>query len=244
MTTAWMSSGSVEKNASMPRTRGGLKALRFSGRFSCRSAISLQRSAISEAGKAQCGQGADDFGFDIFCFSAEVAPYNKTEPRGQSRGVTMSAASCDLVQPQPNLVWQTRPAADEEALHHPSEFRRGGFEARRGTEIDEVRIDGLAAHELLYRLLGPVPQAAIDDVNQRAARRFEHIFGLKLHDAVGAQNLVIGAAWKDPAAEPRAFDGAAEDGDDPPQARPRLANRGRLTDLDADVRDEAQTGCR
>src|ERR1700712_5391782 len=72
MTTALMSSGKVVKNASMPRTTGGLKAFRFSGRFSFRSAISSWRSAMSEAGNSQCGQAVEDFASDIYASPASL----------------------------------------------------------------------------------------------------------------------------------------------------------------------------
>src|SRR3954451_24115644 len=65
MTTALTSSGRLVKKASMPRTSGGLKALRFSGLLSFRIAISSQRSATSEGGNSQCGQAAEDFDFDM-----------------------------------------------------------------------------------------------------------------------------------------------------------------------------------
>src|SRR5436305_8240803 len=99
----------------------------------------------------------------------------------------MSRYSCDLIQAQQDLGRQTRSAADEKAPHHPLKFRRRGFETRRGAKINEVWIDGLAAHQLLDRVCRPVPQATINDVDEGPARRLKHVFGFELHHTVSAQ---------------------------------------------------------
>ncbi len=54
-----------------------------------------------------------------------------------------------------DAVGVARGGGDEDVLHQPAVFFSAGLEFRHGAEIDQFRIDRLAALQLLQRSTGP-----------------------------------------------------------------------------------------
>src|SRR5262249_58039687 len=68
--------------------------------------------------------------------------------------------------------------------------------------------------EALEHLCGPVAKAVVAHVDERPVRRFERVARVELGDAVGPDQLPVGAAGEHPAREPLAYEPPAGDGDD------------------------------
>ncbi|SDR55621.1 hypothetical protein SAMN05519103_05152 [Rhizobiales bacterium GAS113] len=105
----------------------------------------------------------------------------------------------------------------------------------RGAEIDQARIDLLAAAQLDDQLRRPVADAAILDIDQGPVTGLDHVAGDELSDAVRPDDLEIGTRRQDATVEPRALHDAAGDRDDAPLADGRLTDLDRWRDADLEI---------
>src|SRR5690348_10147618 len=135
----------------------------------------------------------------------------------------------------------TRAAADEYRARQPLMRRGRSLEDRRAAEIIRGGVDRLAGEEPLHHRRGPVAQAAIDDADERAVIGLERVARLELGDAVGPDDLPVGAARQHHAAEPWSRHRAAGDGDDAAPAEMAFAELERRRHADVEREDKIES---
>src|SRR5450631_1231237 len=129
-----------------------------------------------------------------------------------------------------NPVGVTRSGPDEDVLHQPAIFVMAGLESRNGAEIDQIRIDRLAALEFLQQIQRPEPDALVFDINDGAVVGLEGVFRLQLDQFVRPDDLEIGTERTDLAVDVRSAHLAAHDWNDAADAMTGLARGDDLGD--------------
>src|SRR4030095_15026241 len=106
--------------------------------------------------------------------------------------------------------------ADKHGPREPLQVRRGRFKGRNRPEVDQLRIDRLTFEELLHHRWCGVTHAGVLHVDQLTLLGLEGVTSIELAEAIGANDLPVGAAGHDLALDVRPLEGSPEDGDNPP----------------------------
>src|SRR4051794_9695137 len=89
------------------------------------------------------------------------------------RGESVLHRSHHLMHVELDAVGMPRACADEQVLHQPAVFFAAGLKFRHRAEIDQPRIDGLAAREAVEGLLRPEADADVLDIDDSAVIHLE-----------------------------------------------------------------------
>src|SRR6185437_14717277 len=127
--------------------------------------------------------------------------------------------------------------ADENVLHQPAIFFVAGLEFRHGAEIDQFRVDRLAALQLLQEIDRAEAHPLVLDIDGRAIVGLESVFGLELDQFVGADDLEVGAERADLAADALSPHLAASNRNDTADAATDIAGRRHAADVSRDGED-------
>src|SRR4051794_33736856 len=117
-------------------------------------------------------------------------------------------------------------------LHQPAILLRAGLELRHRAEIDQRRIDALAARNAIERFLRSETDADVLDIDDGAVMHLKRVFCFQLGKAVGTDHLEIRAGGKDGAAHVWSMHLAAENRDDSPYTPADVAGDDRRADVD------------
>ena len=109
-------------------------------------------------------------------------------------------------------------------------FSLPGLEFRHRAEIDQFRVDRLAALQLLQQFDRAEAKALVLDIDHRAVVGLEGIFRLEFDQLVGPDDLEVGAERADLAIDPLAADLAAGNRNDAANAVADVAGRGDAAD--------------
>ena len=151
-------------------------------------------------------------------------------------------ALADLEHRKGDAIRKPAAGCNEERLREPSMARRGGLETRRAPEINLGRIDGFAAGDPRHDLRRTEADPGVFDVEHASVVEPGDIAGFEPGEAVGADDLIIGAGVQDRPVEPRALNNAANDRHDSPQALGGFPDRDRRADLDRKSATWVKTG--
>src|SRR6266702_1798691 len=121
----------------------------------------------------------------------------------------------------------------ENVLHEPAVVLVSGLEFRHGAAVDQLRVDRLAALELLQQLDRTEAHALVLDIDGRTVIGLEGVFGLQVYQLVGADGLEVGAEWQHLAGD-RTLHLAADDRNDAANADAGLAGGDDVADLRGD----------
>src|SRR5438874_5019315 len=135
-----------------------------------------------------------------------------------------------------------RAGSDADEAVQPAVALGAGLETRRGAHVVERGIDRLAGGKPADHLGRTMTVTEVAHVDERAVVGLERIARIELGDAVGTEQLPVGAARHHAAREPLAAEAPAGDRDDAPTAMRRVAEllRRGEGDLSLEQRFESQ----
>lgn len=141
-----------------------------------------------------------------------------------------------------HLPRTARTCSGEERAVHPVIARVAGFEAGMGAHVVGRLRHLLAARDGGDHFGGAMAVAVVLDLDGGAVMGFEGVARIKLGHAAWPDRLPIRPEIEDAPRKPRAFDTAADDGDDPAMACAALAHFADRVEIDEEVADMVQDG--
>ena len=136
-----------------------------------------------------------------------------------------------------DAVGVARRRCDKQVFHQPAVFFGSGLELRHGAEIDQFRIDRLAAFQPLQQFDRAETNAPVLDIDHRAVVGLERIFRFEFDQFVGPDDLEVRAERADLAVDALAAHLAADDRNDPADAMADVAGGCHAADMSGDGED-------
>src|SRR6266702_1052946 len=124
----------------------------------------------------------------------------------------------------------------ENVFHQPAILLVSRLEPRHGAKIDQLRIDRLAALELLQQIDRAEAHALVLDIDGGAVVGLEGVFRFKIDQLVWADRLEVGAEWQYLAGD-RTLHLAADDRNDAADADAGLTGGDDVADVRGDGED-------